>query len=200
MIFLTADDDSGGHPNTRMNDDIKMDFDAFLRLKKAKNIECGETTAWEVAKDHARIKADLTAASKHVTKWTRELVFLGYEYLVVRDEVETVGDRKVQQQWRLHLCGDAKSDGATATTTLAGSKLFCRTLLPADPKIVAEAEGPDRLLRIVSPQSDDEHRTTYLHVLWPTDEGVDTMPEASVKTDGGKMTVRVGVREYTFAE
>ena len=83
---------------------------------------------------------------------------------------------------------------------LAGSKLFCKTLLPADPKIVAEAEGPDRLLRIVSPRSDDERRTTYLHVFWPTDEGVDTMPEASVKTDGGKMTVRVGVREYTFAE
>ena len=192
MVFNGHD-----HPNTEMKTDVVLDFAAFLERKARKNIECGSITAYEVKDDYARVKSDLSAAARKDCKiWTRELVYLGYKYLLVLDEVETK-DAPVAQKWQLHLLGEPKTEGKTISTVAGKGKLFCRTLLPEDALISSEKVGKYHR-HVVSPKDENQRRMTYLHVLYPTEAGAGKMPDASVERTAAGLTVKVGRLEHVF--
>ena len=76
----------------------------------------GGNMAWKLEDDLILItptqmnKGDITAAVKQDCKsWTRELVYLGYKYLLVLDRVETQ-DIPVVQRWQMHFPGETKVD------------------------------------------------------------------------------------------
>jgi len=192
MVFNDHD-----HPNTEMKTDVALDFAAFLKYKDRKNVECGNINAYEVKEGYARVKGDLSAAARRDCKrWTRELVYLGYTYLLVRDEVETK-DAPVSQKWQLHLLGEPKVEGKTVSTVAGRGKLFCRTLLPEDARVSGEKAG--RYHRhVVSPGDGNRRRITYLHVLYPTEADVAAMPECSAERTAAGLAVKVGRLQHIF--
>jgi hypothetical protein len=193
MIFNGND-----HPKMEMKTDVKLDFDGFMRWKERK-FEIASITDYEVKDEYARVKGDLSkAVRKDCKAWTRELVYLGYRYLLVLDRVETL-DKPVAQKWQLHLLGTPKPDGKTVSTVNGGGKLFCRTLLPED-AVVSNEQVKGYYRHIVSPKDDNQKVCTYLHVLYPTEAATEKMPETSCGVDGKKVTVKVGDLSYTFAE
>ena len=74
---------------------------------------------------------------------TRELVFLGYKYLVVVDRVAP--GPGAQHRWTLHVAREPKIEGALVTADHEPGRLFCRTLLPESPRIV-KTGGPEKPL------------------------------------------------------
>ena len=197
MVFISADH-GGSHLNTEMKTDVKLDFDAFLARKKRRGIEAAGILDYQVKDAFARVRGDLTGAvRKNVDSWTRELVFLGYRYLIVLDRV-TTKPKPVKKQWLLHLAGEYTVDGTLAQTTVGGSTLFCRTLLPEKPVITGEKKGDVYRVTVAAP--DDTARTaTFLHVLYAADATA-AMPRAAFKEADGKLTVTVGDLSYTFSE
>jgi hypothetical protein len=184
------------HRTSEMKTDVPLDFDAFLRRKKRRNVEWASIVEHEVTDAFARVKGDLSAAVRQDCKtWTRELVFLGYKYLVVLDRVETLKPG-TQQQWQLHFCAKPKRDGPLAYATVGDGRLFCRTLLPADATFAVE---PVRKYHryTVSPKTATQ-TMTYLHVLYPTDAAVGAMPATGYRQEDRKLTVTVDDLSYTF--
>ena len=183
-------------PNMEMKTDVPLDFAAFLARKKAR-YECGDIVAFDAKDEYARVKGDLTAAVKaDCKKWTRELVYLGYKYLIVLDQVETL-DKPVAQKWQLHFATEPKVEGKLATAINGKGKLFCLTLLPDDAVISGEKVN-NYFRHVVSPKDDKQSKVTYIHVLYPADATVDKMPECSVKRSGTSLTVKVGELSHTF--
>ena len=189
-----------GHdqPSMEMKTDVRLDFAAFLKDKTAR-YECGDIVAFEARDEYARVKGDLSAAVKADCKrWTRELVYLGYKYLLVLDQVETL-PQPVVQKWQLHLAGEPKVDGMLASTVNGPGRLFCLTLLPQDAVVSGEKVG--RYFRhVVSPKDDKQAKVTYLHVLYPTEATVAEMPKCSVQRSGADITVKAGDLSFTFKD
>jgi hypothetical protein len=185
------------HRKTEMKTDVKIDFPAFLARKKRKGYELASILDFEVKKEYARVKGDISAAVKRDCKlWTRELVYLGYKYLIVLDRIETKGE-PVERKWQLHFNSEPKVDGKLASSVTGAGKLFCQTLLPKDAVVSGEKAGKYFRHAVTAPNN-NEQKTTFLHVLFPTDANVATMPKATVKQDGAKLTVTVGDLSYTF--
>lgn len=185
------------HPNTEMKNDVPLDFDGFLKKKEAGRFEWGSLLAFEATDKLARAKADLSAAVREdCKKWTRELVFLDYKYLIVVDRVETL-DKPVTQKWLMHFCGETKLDGKLATTVVGDGKLFCQTLLPDGAVLTTEKVRSSTRL-IVSPKGGDQRAVTYVHVLFPTEATVAEMPAARCQLDGARLTVTVGDSTHVF--
>lgn len=93
----------------------------------------------------ARAAADL---SYHVKKgetgyeavwdWRRELVFLGYKYLIVLDQVRAGKDQagnEIVHAWTLHTTNEPRVDGSVAVADNGPARLFCKTLLPANARL-----------------------------------------------------------------
>ena len=187
-----------GHnqPSTEAKTDIRLDFDQFLDLKKRKGYELATIKAFEATDDYARVLGDLSAAVRQdCRRWTRELVYLGYTYLVVVDRVETL-DKPVEQQWLMHFRGETKVDGLLASTVAGGGRLFCRTLLPRNAVLKTDAVGKYTRLA-VSPGDPNQRRTVLVHVLYPT-EADGTMPEARAVVGAKGITVTVGGLSHVF--
>jgi len=97
----------------------------------------GRLVTHEANNQYARAVADLTLRKRLVNgksagvewDWTRELVFLGYKYLLVLDRVKTAAD--IDHRWTLHTTFEPKVAGALAVADNGPARLFCRTLLPA---------------------------------------------------------------------
>ncbi len=187
------------HPTTEMKADVPLDFAAFLAAKKARNVEWATITDFQADEKLVRLRGDLSAAVREdCRRWTRELVYLGYRYLLVLDRIETL-DKPVTQKWQIHLAGEVKVDGKLATAVNGDGKLFCLTVLPEQAAISGEEVNTFRR-HAVSLPGDRQAKSVFLHVLYPTDAKAETMPPVKCTRDGRAITVTVGELSHTFTE
>jgi hypothetical protein len=199
------------------------------RDKSVKHPPTGVLLASESNKDFARALADLSGSTyPSGSTWTRELVFLGYKYLLVLDRVKPGAETTTR--WLLQSWSPAAIDAVTRTVTIDYDKgrLFCRTLLPEKVKLAETGlDAQDKAYgypnakgdwvsftktwfrkpemqsghgRVEITPEDPAAATVYLHALFPTDSGTATMPPCSVQRDGEKLTVKVGELQYIFQE
>jgi hypothetical protein len=180
----------------------------------------------------ARARADLTHIRRRkdgslwkLWDWERELVYLGYKYLIVLDRVKPSQD--FNHRWTLHTTFEPRIEGSLLVADNGPARLFCRTLLPTDASLTkvggpgheCDLNGENRLPQeweAVEPEKLGEHtqmgawRTDvspadasgeclYLHVLFPTDTGTGTMPTCTVERRETGLLVKVGTLTYTFA-
>ena len=171
----------------------------------------------------ARALGDLSASVPGPTTWTRELVFLGYKYLIVLDRVKADGAQVDRHRWTLHTVNEPKVDGPLAVADNGAARLFCRTLLPANAKLTKvggpghefDYNGsnrvpkgkqeflPEKMMgawRLDVEPADGAKECVYLHVLVPTDTKTDTMPDCSVMGKGADLVVKVGELSHTFGQ
>ncbi|GAH72213.1 unnamed protein product, partial [marine sediment metagenome] len=194
MVFNDHD-----HEKTEMKTDVPLDFAGFLKRKRRRNVELASILDYEVKKAYARVKGDISAAVERDCRlWTRELVYLGYKYLLVLDRVETQ-DIPVVRKWQMHFTAEPKVDGTLAVTTVGEGRLFCRTLLPEGAKISGEKVGKWHR-HVVQPKDDKQKKSVFLHVLFPTDAGTAAMPDCSLERKGPELVVEVGDLSYTFRQ
>jgi hypothetical protein len=184
----------------------------------------GVLVASESNDKFARAVGDLSGStSPDNSKWIRELVFLGYKYVVVMDRV-TPGP-EVKTRWILNSISEPKIEAEKKLVTLDNGKgrLFCQTLLPEGAKIEKVGGGgkafvhknqkgddvvwdysagkPEQMLgagRFDVVPADPGAECVYLHVLYPTDTGTAAMPACSVTKKGDDFVVKAGELEYTF--
>ena len=81
---------------------------------------------------------------RRVWTWKRELVFLGYKYLIVLDRVKTEKDaagQPIVHAWTLHTTYEPKVEGTLAVADNGPARLFCRTLLP-EKAVLTKVGGP----------------------------------------------------------
>jgi hypothetical protein len=185
----------------------------------------GVLVASESTDKFARAVADLSGSTfPDKSTWIRELVFLGYKYVVVLDRVKP-GDG-VKTRWILNSINEPVIDPAKKLVTVDNGKarLLCQTLLPEGARIekvggdnksfahknqkgddviwdYTAGKGPQQMLgrgRFDVIPANDVTECVYLHVLFPTDAGTSAMPACSVKKAGEDYTVKVADLEYTF--
>jgi hypothetical protein len=178
----------------------------------------------EVTDKYARAVADLSGSTyPSNSQWTRELVFLGYKYLLVLDRVKPGPNTKTR--WLLHSVNQAKIEAGQNLAVIDNGKarLFCKTLLPEkvrmenvgggdkwfvhkDRKGNEKSFGPNKgrdyqILGAgrldVIPENETAEQV-YLHVLYPTNSGTNSMPACSVTKAGADLVVKVGALSYTF--
>jgi hypothetical protein len=109
----------------------------------------GRLVEHEANERYARALADLSLSKRReggkipgkVWDWKREMVFLGYKYVLVLDRVKT--EPGVAHRWTLHTTFEPKLEGTLAVADNGPSRLFCKTLLPAKPR-VTKVGGPGR--------------------------------------------------------
>ncbi len=179
----------------------------------------------EVNDAYARALADLSGSTYPTgSSWTRELMFLGYRYLLVLDRVKPGAGTKTR--WLLHSINEPAIDvsGRVATIDNGNGRLFCRSLLPEKAEMIkvggkarafvhkdrsgkeiswpyAKGGRPSQRLgagRLDVVPRDETAEQVYLHVLYPTDTGTSAMPPCSVKKVGDAYAVKVGALTYTF--
>lgn len=191
------------------------------RDEKFKHPPTGVILASEANDRFARVLGDLSGSTWPTgSTWTRELVFLGYRYLLVLDRVAPGKD--VKTRWLLHSAAAANLDPATRTATIDNkdARLFCRTLLPDGAKLVNVGTPEKKFLHITQKgeerswpneggkeafgrmdvvPADESAPAIYLHVLYATDTKAKAMPDCSVVEKDGTLRVKVNELEHTFA-
>ncbi|MDD4890756.1 MAG: heparinase II/III family protein [Phycisphaerae bacterium] len=193
------------------------------RDKNVNRPPTGVLTATEATDKFARAVGDLAGAVPAGCAWRREIVFLGYQYVVVLDRVKGAGE--VNHRWTLHTINQPKIEGSLAVADNGVGRLFCQTLLPAKAKLDLvggaghefdyngtnrmpkgwkgiEKEKPEMqygLWRLDVTPADAAAETVYLHVLYPTDTKTEKMPACSAQQAGGDIAVKVGELSYTFS-
>lgn len=196
------------------------------RDRRYKRPPTGVLLATEAKPEYARALGDLSGSCRGGTKWKREIVFLGYKYVLVLDRVKAGGGQK--HRWLLQSMKAPKVEGSLAIVDNGKGRLFCRTLLPEKHKITVNSGAGKAFLHLdhkgrtrtiggdkykpgkaraewrmgqsrmdVEPQG-DAPECVYLHVLYPTDTGTEKMPECSLKKLGEELVVKVGDLSYTF--
>jgi hypothetical protein len=109
----------------------------------------GKLIEHEANDKYARAVADLTMHKRLVDgknagtvwEWTRELVFLGYKYLIVLDRVKP--EKGVEHRWTVHTTFEPKVNGTLAVADNGPARLFCKTLLPKEP-VIKKVGGPGK--------------------------------------------------------
>jgi hypothetical protein len=172
----------------------------------------------------ARAKSDLSGSTDpDRSTWIRELVFLGYKYVVVLDRVKP--GPEVKTRWILNSINEPVLDAAERLATIDNGKgrLFCQTLLPDGARIEKIGGGgkafahknqkgddvlwdyyagkPEQMLgqgRFDVIPADPGAEVVYLHVLLATDTGTTTMPPCSVTRSGNDLAVKAADLSYTF--
>jgi hypothetical protein len=212
----------------------RIDFDGTPSFKqwkarrdqKYKRPPTGVLLATEARPEYARALGDLSGSCRDGTKWKRELVFLGYKYVLVLDRIKAGGGRK--HRWLLNSMKPPKVEGSLAVVDNGKGRLFCKTLLPAKHRITVHTGPGKEFLHLdsrgrqrtipearyrpgkakpewrmgqsrmdVEPEG-DAPECVYLHVLYPTDTGTEKMPDCSVEKNGDDLKVKVGELSYTF--
>jgi hypothetical protein len=189
------------------------------RRKRAKRAPTGVLVASEANDRYARALGDMSGSLKDGATWRRELVFLGYKYLLVLDRAKATGDQK--HRWTLHSVNEPKVTGGLAVVDNGKGRLFVKSLLPEKarlkkiggpghqcdyngdnrvPKRGYKAQPQQRIgaWRLDIHPPDDAKECVYLHVLYPTDTGTEKMPACSVTKQGANLVVKVGDLSYTF--
>ncbi len=185
----------------------------------------GKIVESEANDRYARVLADLSGSTWPTgSSWQRELVFLGYKYVLVLDRVKPGAETKTR--WLLQSVEPAKieADKLLAVIDNGKARLFVKTLLPEKAKMENvgggdkwfvhkdQKSGEERFFgpekgrpyqvlgagRLDVVPADEGAECVYLHVLYPTETGTAAMPECSVKADGGSYAVKVAELEYTF--
>jgi len=120
----------------------------------------------------------------------RELVFLGYQHLIVLDRVKCAPG--VNARSVLNLTKEPSVDGARVRVDVPPGRLFVQALLPDVPKIVkvggptATTEmkmGNDWRIEITGPDPKAAEQV-YLSVLTATDDTVSAAPKVALTRDG----------------
>ena len=219
VVLFTGPNELGEQP--------KIDFDGTpswaewkaRRDAVEKRPPTGVLLATESNDAFARALGDLNGSVPKGCEWKRELVFLGYKYLLVLDRVKASGN--IQHRWTLHTVNEPKVEGALVVVDNEPGRLLCRTLLPEKVKLT-KVGGPghecdyngdnrvpkggykaDNELTIgawrldVAPEA-AVPECVYLHVLFPTDTKTEKMPDCSVEPKGADLVVKVADLEYTF--
>lgn len=173
---------------------------------------------------YARAVADLSGSTyPDSSTWIRELVFLGYKYLLVLDRVQP--GPGVKTRWLLHSVDAPRieADKRLVIVDNGPARLFCQTLLPDGARIEKVGtpgksffhknqkgeetswdfdgkKGPDMLGvdRVDVVPADETAACLYLHVLYPSDSGTASMPACSARVLGAEIVVSVGGLEYVF--
>ena len=169
--------------------------------------------------------ADLSGSTfPDKSTWIRELVYLGYKYVVVLDRVGP--GPGVKTRWILNSINEPSIDAAKRLVTMDNGKarLFCQTLLPEGATIekiggggkafahknqkgedviwdFEKGKGPEQMMgqgRFDVVPADPGAACVYLHVLYPTDTGTAAMPACSFTGRDKDITVKVGELSYTF--
>jgi len=209
-----------------------VDFDGYVswpawkaRRDGYKHPPTGVLLETEANDKFARALGDLSGSTWPTgSTWLRELVFLGYKYLLVLDRVKPGPD--VKTRWLLHSINVPKIDAAGRLAVIDNGKgrLFCKTLLPAGAKMI-QVGGPEKAFvhktrsgkerfwklykarkqgtrlgagRLDVVPQDETAPCVYLHVLYPTDTATEAMPPCSVAKKGGDLVVTVGELSYSF--
>lgn len=178
----------------------------------------GVLEASEANEKFARAVSDLVGSCPQGSSWKRELVFLGYKYLIVLDRVKPGKD--VETRWTLHTINEPAVDGMLVKADSGKGRLFCRTLLPEGAAVTKiggfqhkDQKGKEQTLdglagspeqqlggwRIDVTAREPKTECIYLHVLWPTDTASEKMPECKVEKSGSELVVRVGELTYSMA-
>jgi len=194
------------------------------RDRRYKHPRTGVLLATEANERFARTLGDLSGSTYPTGSiWLRELVFLGYKYLLVLDRVKP--GEGVKTRWLLHSINEPKVDAEKRLAVIDNGKgrLFCQTLLP-DGAVMVKVGGPEKAFihkdrkggerswkyytgkpeqqlgvgRLDVVPADESGDCVYLHVLYPTDTGTAQMPACSVEQEGADLVVTVGDLTYTF--
>jgi hypothetical protein len=212
----------------------KIDFDGTpswkewkaARDRRYKRPPTGVLLTHEVKPGYARALGDLSGSCRGGSTWKREMVFLGYKYVLVLDLVKAAAGQK--HRWLLHSIKRPKVDGSLVTIENGKGTLFCKTLLPEKHAVTDNSgagkeflhlgeTGGERTLnyakflppeaklswrmgrgRVDVTASGDSPECVYLHVLFPTDTGTAEMPPCSVEKKDADLVVKVGELSYTF--
>jgi hypothetical protein len=130
----------------------------WLAIRQRHHLDVATITDWKVGEGEARCRADLTQANpaSKCKYWSRELVWLANQHLIVLDVVETA-QPSIRARWQLHMPQKPQLQvGGFSVTNQAPAKpwreeslrsqtatgrLFCRTLLPRDYRCLLYADG-----------------------------------------------------------
>jgi HEAT repeat protein len=180
-------------------------YKEFAKIRPALGPVVGKVLKHEVTEKYSRVVGNLDGATPDKgakSKWTRELVFLGYEYLLVLDRVKL--GPGVKCKWLLNFEKEPQVSGALVRADNPPGRLFCRTLLPEKPsyKKVGGPGAPKVMrhqwrLELTGPDAAASEQI-FLNVLFPTDTGTEKMPACSVTKQGTDLVVKVGDLSYTF--
>jgi hypothetical protein len=218
-VIFTGEKYHGYQPGRTKFDGTPSWKEWLARRSRYEHPFAGKLLESEAKEGFARALADLSGSTHPSgSKWTRELVFLGYKYLLVLDRVKP--GPGCRHRWTLHTVNRPKIDGGLAVADNDASRLFCRTLLPekAKFKVVGNFEhltksGAVRTLstekkyderarmgqwRLDVAPADPKAETVYLHVLCPAGTETQKMPECSLRRRGGEISVGVDGLKYTF--
>ena len=156
--------DDRGDQNTRRG--LKTDhrtWQQWLEIRQRNGLDVASITEWEVRKDEAHCRADLTKANPpgKCKQWIRQFVWLANKHLVVLDIVESASPT-VRYRWQLHCPTTPElSDHLIAITNKAPdrrwaddalrakspeARLFCQTILPRDYGVILHDGGAVRSL------------------------------------------------------
>jgi hypothetical protein len=199
------------------------------RDAKVKRPPTGRLVVTEANDRFARAVGDLTGACAAYpdTSWRRELVFLGYKYLLVLDRVKA--GPGISHRWLLHTVNPPTVEGTLVTADNGKGRLFSKTLLPEGARLTdnsgpgkeylhVNTKGTERTLpngkwspakmpremhmgrgRVDVAPADGAAECVYLHVLFPTEAATAKMPDCSVERKGADLVVKVDSLEHTFA-
>jgi len=220
-VVFSGPDFSGQQPYIDFDGTPSWEEWKAKRDRAIKRPPTGVLVETEANEKYARALGDLMGSVPAGSSWTRELVFLGYRYLVVLDRVKAASG--LSHRWTLHTINEPRVQGKLAVADNEPGRLFCQTLLPVNAKLTkvggpgqefdykgsnrppggwGEKEFPPEMQlgswRLDVAPADGASECVYLHVLYPADTGTDTMPECSVKEVGGDLLVTVGDMRYTF--
>ena len=209
-----------------------VDFDGYVtwqtwqeRRRKYKFPPTGRLLETEANERYARALGDLTGATWPTgSSWQRELVFLGYKYLLVLDRVKPGKDTTTR--WLLHSIEEPRIDTTDRLAIIDNGRgrLFVKVPLPEGARMEKvggkerafvhktrsgaerswpfyRAKKPGAQLgagRLDVVPADPAAECIYLVVLYPTDVGTTEMPPCSVEREDGDLVVHVGEYVYRF--
>lgn len=180
-------------------------FEEFQKARPPLGPPVGKIVEHEVTDEYARAVARLDGATpdkgkRH--KWTREIVFLGYQYVIVFDRVRIAG--KTKARWLLNFDGEPTVRGHMIRFDNPPGRLFCKTLLPEEPVYQkVGGEGAPKVMRdqwrveLTGPDPAAAQQV-FLNVLYPADTKTPSMPRCTVEREGGGFEVKVGGLSHVF--
>ncbi len=166
----------------------------------------GRVLAFLQKPEYTYVVGDATRYFKDykVKEHQRAFLHVQPDLFIVFDRVEST-DPTFKKRWLLHTPTGPEVTGATLSVTNGDGRLWCRTLLPAQPEVVV-VEPPEEAAEVdvaeyppgypnqwrveISPR-EPAKRDYFLHVLCAPATGVTQRPEARVQESDGKVTVTV---------
>ena len=224
-------DDRGDQHSRRGLKTDHATWDQWLKIRQRNRLDVSRITDWQVRPGEARCRADLTKTTPEdkCNQWIREFVWLADKHLVVLDVIDTA-QPQIRRQWQLHCAGRPEiSDRVLTLTnrtpemnwdepalkpTSQEGRLFCRTLIPSDYRLILHSDGKAEAFdpagnQMGAVEGNSYHRnygrhvvqidpgtdakeTVFLHVLTATEIEEMNPPNVSYRISGpGKIELTV---------